>query len=113
MYAHKLPAKNGFSESFKFLTTKRFSQNVCPVMVSVYLDHFNVTILNLITKMIPFDGNMFCVGVLVLLKGSSKGRVIRPYCHNSRMRWHIGNSSLVAIKRAMYSLSVVLKAISV
>jgi hypothetical protein len=64
------------SESFKFLTTKRFSQNVCPVMVSVYLDHFNVTVLNLITKMMPFDGNMFCPNFMMIAVSKDNASLI-------------------------------------
>ncbi len=58
----KLPALNHFLKSFMFLACERFGQYISPVEICVNFDEFDVTIFDLVMKVMPFYGYVFRPG---------------------------------------------------
>jgi hypothetical protein len=53
------PLHEHFEKSLEFLRSQRFCKNVGPVILRLYFDKFNVTLANLIMKMVPLYGDVF------------------------------------------------------
>ena len=57
---NELPVHQELSKAFKFIFYQRLCENVRNVVVSANYDKYQVSILDLISKMVPFYADVFC-----------------------------------------------------
>jgi hypothetical protein len=56
-----LPPHYHLAKGFVFMMGKRFRKDICPIKMGVNFNKFDVALFNLITKVMPLEGNMFGV----------------------------------------------------